>query len=425
MRNFVLSCGLLFCFSILIQTSGFSQPVQNSDIIYDENIKTVQLYHKSDVLSDPVLRLGSGDQLHLAFDDMSAETYRFKYTFIHCDANWRTSSLEQNEYLNGYFEDEIIEYQFSLNASPAYIHYDVSFPNPNIRIKLSGNYILKVYLDTPDDENVILTRRFIVVEPLASIEFNIPYYAKNLAYTRKKQQIELNVSTPDLFNAEPQQRINVVIQQNGRWDNAKFNLKPTSVMLNQLEYDYPDGIVFDGGNQFRDFDMKSFWYQSPRIRQIINEDVGYTVVLHTDINRSKKPYESYEDLHGRAFIKARNDQNTDIEGEYAWVEFTLKQPKIENADVYIVGGLNDWRLDEKSKMKYNSRMGMYHGDLFLKQGYYNYQYVVLPKGETEGDVTQIEGDNWDTMNQYKVYVYYRERVPEYDRLVGYIITMAH
>jgi hypothetical protein len=44
---------------------------------------------------------------------------------------------------------------------------------------------------------------------------------------------------------------------------------------------------------------------------------------------------------------------------------------------------------------------------------------VVPKGETEGDITIIEGDHWETGNDYYIYVYYREKVPEYDRLVGY------
>lgn len=420
-----LSRAFFLIFFLCAATAGHGQSAQNRDMVYDNEIHSVQLSLSNDPLADPIIRLGSADKIRLAFDDFSNESFQFKYTFIHCSANWETSKLDKMEYLYGYFEDEINNYKFSLNASPPYIHYKLDFPNANMGIKLSGNYILMVYLDNTDDENIILTKRFMVVEPLATIAIDIPYYSKNLEYTRKKQQVDIRVQTPDLFNAEPMQRVNVVIQQNGRWDNAKFNLKPTSIMMNELAYEYPDGIVFDGGNQFRNFDMKSFWYQSPHIRQIINEEEGYTVVLHTDGNRSKKPYETYEDLHGRAFIKARNDQNSDIEGEYAWVEFTLHQPKIEDAEVYILGALNDWHLDEKSKMKYNARMNMYHGDLFLKQGFYNYQYVVVPNGSSVGDVTIIEGDHWDTLNEYKIYVYYRERVPNYDRLIGYSLSLSH
>ena len=180
-----------------------------------------------------------------------------------------------------------------------------------------------------------------------------------------------------------------------------------------------EGIVFEGGNQFRNFDMKSFWYQSMYIKQIISNADGYVIELHTDQSKAKKPYSVIEDINGRKLIKARTGQNTSIEGEYAWVEFWLNQSKIKDADIYIMGALNNWQLDEKSKMRYDSRYNMYRGQMFLKQGYYDYLYNVVPRGSTRGSVTVIEGDHWETKNQYTIYVYYRERVPEYDRLVGY------
>jgi len=419
-KNKILHIRILtfLCF-VAITNLGFGQVV-NEDRIYDPNIQTVMLYQGGNELTYPVIVLNSGKRLHLSFDDLSDDAYIFRYTIIHCNSNWETSDLDQIDYLSGYFEEDITEYRFSLNAIPQYIHYDLVFPTRDMDIKLSGNYIIKVYLDSPEDENVILSRRFFVVEPLSRIEASVPFYPKKLEYTRLKQQIDLKVHTPDLFSAEPQRRLNVSIMQNGRWDNMFSGLKPTSIMMNELDYNYPDGIVFDGGNEFRNFDMKSFLYQSPQIRRIISEADGYKVILHTDAPRKGKPYETLEDINGRRFIKARSDQRTDIEGEYAWVDFVLRSPKFNGADVYILGQLNDWHLDAKSKMRYNAQTKQYYCEMFLKQGYYNYNYVVVPKGEKIGDITLIEGDYWDTFNEYSVYVYYRERVPEYDRLIGYL-----
>ncbi len=414
--------GLLsILFSLLLLVQSYSQIVQNTDEIYDDNIQTVLLHPLGDQLLPPVIRLNSTDKLRLSFDDFSPESYQFKYTFVHCDEKWNTSNLDPMDYMDGFFEGDITQYEFSLNAIPPYIHYNLVFPNSDIRIKLSGNYILKVYLDSPDDENVIFTRRFYVIEPLVRIEANIPYYPKNLEFVRKKQQIDFKLFTPDLFSAEPLQRISVTIQQNGRWDNIKQGIKPTSTMLDQLNFDYRDGIVFEGGNQFRNFDMKSYYYQSMYIKQIINGPEGYEVILHTDGNRAKKPYSVIEDINGRKLIKARTGQDTNIEGEYAEVEFWLKQPRLKDADIYILGALNDWQLDSKSIMRWDSRYNMYKGKMLLKQGYYNYLYVVVPRGEERGSVSVIEGDHWETKNNYSFFVYYRARVPEYDRLVGYAL----
>ncbi|PLX07190.1 MAG: hypothetical protein C0598_13325 [Marinilabiliales bacterium] len=416
----IFSIILLLFFSPSIEAQ-----IVNDNVTYDPNIQTVLLHERGDQLSEPVIVLGSGKQLQLSFDDLGDEAYIFRYTIIHCTSDWETSDLEQIEYLEGYFEDEINDYEFSLNAIPQYIHYELKFPNEEMRLKLSGNYIIKVYLDSPEPENVILTRRFFVVEPLTHIEASIPFYPKKLEYTRYKQQIDLKINTPDLFSAEPEQRVNVSIRQNGRWDNMKSKLKPTSIMLNTLEYNYPDGIVFDGGNEFRNFDIKSFWYQSPQIKQIISDANGYNVILHTDGIRNGKPFETIDDLNGRRYIKARNDQNSNIEGEYALVDFVLYSKKIEGADIYILGQLNDWKMNELSRMHYSPESNRYYGQLFLKQGYYNYNYVVKKKDQTEGDITIIEGDYWDTNNTYYIYVYYRERVPEYDRLVGYLEMNSH
>lgn len=396
--------------------------VQNADIIYDENIQSVVLYAGIDQLNAPVIRLGTEDNLLLAFDDMSHESYNFYYTIIHCTSNWETSDLQQMEYLNGFFEDEITNYAFSLNAIPEFVHYQLIFPNEKMNIKLSGNYIIKVYLSNTDDENVILTRRFFVVEQQCNFNVSIPYYPKNLSFTRMKQQIDMVITTKqDLFMADARQRIGVTIRQNGRWDNMITGIHPTSVVQNVLNFNFPDGIVFDGGNNFRNVDMKSFNYQSMYIRRITSEPNGYKVLLYTDLPKANKAYQVVETINGRKFIKARTDQSTAIEGEYAWVYFSLKYPKIEEAEVYLLGALNDWQYDEKSRMTFNDDTRQYEGKLFLKQGYYEYLYAVVPKGKTRGDVTLIEGDNFETDNQYSIYVYYRERVPEYDRLIGYYL----
>ncbi len=414
--NTILTLAFIGCFFNLR-----SQTVLNNDLIYDDNIQTVLLHPPGDQLAKPVIRLKSNDKLRLSFDDFSPDSYEFRYTFIHCTEDWQTSDLDQMDYLDGFFEGEITQYEFSLNAIPPYIHYDLIFPNNEVRIKISGNYILKVYFDSPEDENVIFTKRFYVVEPLVRVEATIPYYPKNLEFVRKKQQIDIKLFTPNLFSAEPLQRFSITIQQNGRWDNIKYGLKPTSTMLDELLFDYREGIVFEGGNQFRNFDMKNFNYRSMHIKDIYNEADGYTVVLHTNQNRANKPFSNEEDINGKRFIKAKPNQDTGTEGEYAVVEFWLKQPKLQDADIYILGALNDWQLDSKNKMRWDSRYNLYRGKLLLKQGYYDYLYIVVPKGKTQGSVAIIEGDHWEAKNLYSVFVYYRERVPEYDRLVGYSV----
>ena len=45
-----------------------------------------------------------------------------------------------------------------------YAHYALEIPNPQLQLKLSGNYLLKVY-DGDNAETVLFQKSFAVVEP--------------------------------------------------------------------------------------------------------------------------------------------------------------------------------------------------------------------------------------------------------------------
>ena len=51
-------------------------------------------------------------------------------------------------------------------------------------------------------------------------------------------------------------------------------------------------------------------------------------------------------------------------------------------------------------------------------GFYNYQYVILKKDGTL-DHDSISGDFWQTENNYKVIVYYRDLGARYDKVIGF------
>ncbi len=264
-----------------------------------------------------------------------------------------------------------------------------------------------------------------MVEPLVSIVAKVPYYPKNLVNFKIKQQLDLVCNTPDIFGAEPALRFKVTIRQNDRWDNAFYDLHPTSVTPHQLLFNYADGIVFNSGNEPRYFDMKSYWYQSEYVKKMVQLKNGYEVVLHTGYPRAGRQYETYNNNHGKMFITARRDQNPHTEGDYATVYFSLKIHEMKNGQVYILGQLTDWQLNSNSRMTYNSKKQEYEASLFLKQGYYEYWYAYLPAGSRQADMTPIEGSYWETRNVYRVYVYYHNRNPEYDRLVGIQKIQAH
>jgi hypothetical protein len=69
-------------------------------------------------------------------------------------------------------------------------------------------------------------------------------------------------------------------------------------------------------------------------------------------------------------------------------------------------------------MSYNSGKGVYELSLYLKQGFYNYQYFV-DSPQLSSDY--FEGSHFETENVYEVLVYYRPFRPNADLLVGYFV----
>ena len=61
--------------------------------VFNEKIKTVQLYKEGWNLSYPVIRLNSDEKLVLHFDLLGDKIENYYYTFIHCDKDWKKSDI--------------------------------------------------------------------------------------------------------------------------------------------------------------------------------------------------------------------------------------------------------------------------------------------------------------------------------------------
>ena len=54
-------------------------------------------------------------------------------------------------------------------------------------------------------------------------------------------------------------------------------------------------------------------------------------------------------------------------------------------DIYLVGAMSQHRCLPEYRMEYDAAQGLYTHRHLLKQGYYNYHYVVRERGSDEGD----------------------------------------
>ena len=393
--------------------------IRNENYIYKKNIKTVLLHKEGWEMSAPVIRLNTDDKLKLSFDDLEGDVKDYKYTIIHCNANWKTSDIPKSKYIDGFTIDEISDYQYSFNTHTEFTHYETIFPSDYTKPIISGNYILKVFDDDDKDENVIFTFRFMIVEQKVSIEASI-HKATSIADMNYKQEIDFTVHKNGFEIANPYRELTVILQQNGRWDNIIYDLKAQMIKGNDIIYNHDKENVFNGGNEFRNFDIKDLRYQSERIKKIDYFNNINQVFLHTDNIRPYKVYISQQDINGKKLIKTSERRDTPTEADYSFVHFTLPYPvPLIDGELYILGSLTNWQLSDDNRLKYNYETKAYETSLFLKQGYYNYLYAFQKNGKSQGDISFIEGNHFETENDYNILVYYREPGTQYDQLINY------
>lgn len=385
--------------------------------VYQKNIKTVQLYDPSYPLSSPIIQLGTEQKLKLSFDDLDGGLKNFSYTLIHCNQNWEPSNLSTADYTTGFTNDVINDYNYSLNSTQRYTHYNVTFPNEYVQITKSGNYIVKVYEDNNPDK-LVLTERLMVYEQKVAINALIKP-ATTVAYRNYKQEIDFSIDYTGYDIQNPYADLKVVITQNDRTDNAIKNLKPQFIKENVLTYDYDEENVFTGGSEFRYIDLKTLRFQNDHIQKISFDSSRYHVYLVPDEKRTFKRYTTSQDINGKYLVKMNGAYNSEQEADYAFVHFFLNcNEELNDGSLYIAGELSNWQFNKAYRMNYNAERLGYEATLYLKQGYYNYEYVFFKNGSNIGDETIIEGMHFETENDYAIYVYHRSYGAGYDQLIG-------
>ena len=318
-----------------------SKELRYEDHVYNENIKTVELRNESFEMTQPILGLGSDEKLKLSFDDLEADLKNYAYTFIHCNANWEPSGLMEMEFIDGFQDNNINEYRYSFNTLIRYTHYNATFPSSSMRITKSGNYLLKVFVSS-EPENIIITKRFVVFENKIQINARV-YQASIISDRNYKQEIDFTINHLGYTINNPYGDLKVVISQNNRWDNVKTDLKPLFVKDNELVYDYDQQNVFAGGNEFRNFDIKSIRYHSERIYTVKIDSMGNHVELLSDEKRNIKRYYTVPDLNGNFLVKVQEGNDSEVEADYCYVHFFLPYDNpLTDGNLYVFGAYNSF-----------------------------------------------------------------------------------
>ena len=399
-----------FIIFLLFSTSAFCQ-VENETSPPDY-IKTISFKGNTPESQLPVLKLG--EYLILEFDALNGDEDDFYYVIEHFNFDWTPSVLVKSEYLEGFDNQRIRNYENSFNTYQIYSNYKLSIPNQQTRrIKISGNYMMKIYNDY---DELVFSRKFMVYENKTNVGVAIKR-SRDVRSIQEKQSVDISINSTGMRFNNPKRTVKTVIVQNNNLNTIISDLKPMYTIGNELIYKYDTESSFWAGNEYLFFENKDVRAANTGIQSISLKDL-YHNYLFTDIIRATRPYTYNPDINGNFLVTNIDADNSSIEADYVWMHFSLLADKLsDNEEIHIYGNFNNYTIDESTKMNFSDYDNVYVSNLLLKQGFYNYKYVVVNEF---GDIDEgaISGNFYQTENNNKVIVYYRDLGARYDRIIG-------
>ena len=421
---------------LMVSMAGYAQ---HKTQVLDTNIRTLRMRYMIEALapsgtvSRPYLILPENgvidgseaeNTLEISFDEMSHDVHQYSYRVVHCNRDWTESDISSYEYVDGFTTADIVEYEHSMNTQQAYTHYSFAFPNEDMKLKASGNYALQIYEDG-DQENVVAEVCFRIVEPMVSMDANVRGNT-DMEFNGRYQQLDIDVNIRSL-NLQNPNEIKIVVEQNGRRDNQVVLSRPTFVEPNRLRYVNQKALIFEGGNEYRHFDIYSAYYAGYHVDRVEYAQGEYHALLDIDEVRGTKnknagreglPYVTEMDANGQWLVNCEKTDYVDTEAEYMWVHFVLPVDQyVMDGQVFVGGEAFGNQLSAQNRMEYNADQKYYYLYAYLKQGGYDYMYYVW--GQNGVTSLPIEGSHWQTQNEYSICVYYTPFGGRCDRLVGY------
>lgn len=401
-----IKTGLFF---ILFPWLGFAQV---SEVNPPDFIKTITFKGDTNESQLPIIRYG--EPVILEFDALNGDEADYYYVIEHFNFDWTKTNLVKSEYLRGFDDQLIRDYQNSFNTYQIYSHYKLNIPNEQTRGLLkSGNYIIYVY---NDEKTLMFSRKFMIYEDLVNVGVSIKR-SRDVKFINEKQCVDFIISSNSINFNNPMETIKTLVVQNNNLNTAITNLKPQYILGNQLVYKYTSESSFWAGNEYLYFENKDVRGANVGVQFIDLQDL-YHNYLFVNVERANRPYTYNPDINGNFVVTVLDADNVSIEADYTMIHFSLQYPELtDETELYVYGNYNNYALNESNKMAFNPQSGNYESVIKLKQGFYNYKYVTVdPNGKlNEG---AISGNFYQTENNYKVLVYYRDLGARYDRLIG-------
>lgn len=296
-----------------------------------------------------------------------------------------------------------------------FVNYRITLPNDQMAPLVSGNYLLQVFPDD-DPDRTLLQARFSVSDEAVGIAGGV-LTVTDRGVNDRYQQLELVIDRLGFDMQNPATDLIVTVEQNA--DPATLRVLPPPMRIDgqRLIYEHQSQLIFDAGNEFRRFETVSVPQAGMNVDSSRYVGDSYTAYLHPDLPRTHN-YIYDQTQHGRFLVRELNATDSDLGADYVNVRFLLQIPEQPGAQVYVQGEMTDPFPQAASRMVYSPELEAYTLTLPLKQGSYNYRYAIRAPGDQVPSPAPIEGNHFETRNEYTVRVYYRPPGTRGDRLLG-------
>lgn len=399
---------MVFLLCLFVLQLGISQT--EVEVVPPFNIKTVSFVQNGQN-TIPIFALS--DSFQLQFDDLYGDESNYYYQIVHCNYDWKPSELSINEYISGFDNQRIQDYNNSFNTLQLYSHYKLSFPNKFVRFLVSGNFMIKIL---NEDKEVVFSRKIVLFENLVTVPMQVKR-ARNVRDIEWKQNLEFTVKSSALFQ-NPIENIKVLLLKNGQFKDAIANIKPLFTIGNDLIYKYATETQFWGGNESMYFENKIIQTANNNVQYVDAKDI-YNSHLYTNQARANLAYTYFPDINGNFEVLKSNADNSSVEADYAWVYFSLSAPAYYGeSDIYVTGMFNNYAMTGENKMEFNTKKGLFEKAILIKQGFTNYGFTMADDHGNIDYKNAIDGNFSQTENNYFAIIYYRENGQRYDRVVG-------
>lgn len=412
--RYILCC--IVC-SLFLNIYAQNKPYRTASI--DSRIHSLKVESGNGLLYPPVISLNADEYINISFDLFEEEHQDLSYSIVHCNANWQPSMLSSLEYIDGFDIQEVYDWELSFNTYQSYVNYQITLPNDEVQFKVSGNYAVVVYPQNRS-ERPLLYACFSVSEDVVKVNCTSSSRTDK-GYADNYQQVSFNINKRDYDIVNPVSDLKIYVMQNNRLDNMAYVSAPQYFNNERIVYEHNPKLIFDAGNEYRRFEIVSTRYKGMGVDNLSYFDPYFHATLERDFPRESRTYSFDQTQRGRYVIRESDyDEEGNTQADYFVVHFSLdaRDMMLPEGDIYIDGELSEYRFSENNRMLYNPQTGLYEKIMLLKQGSYNYQYLFVPKGETIGKASVIEGNKYETSNEYRVNVYHRVPGERYDRLIG-------